>query len=77
MHMEEYLGPLVAVGIIIIVIVAFAYKKYCLRALYSRMEKMVLELSTQVRLQFMIQPCFRCHEFMMKLLEISPKEPLI
>ena len=40
--------------------------------LYEQISKIREELIHVLGHQFMIQPCFRCHEFSMGLLEISP-----
>ena len=40
--------------------------------LRARIERKTAELRTAVELWFMVEPCFKCHEFAMRLLEISP-----
>jgi hypothetical protein len=62
------MAPLMVAGLI----AAFVGHKQQLRALYGRIEQKKQELSTKVQQWFMVQPCFRCQEFTMELLEISP-----
>jgi HNH endonuclease len=69
--MEWCCGIVVAVAVIGVIVV-FVQHQYQLHALFRRIEQKKQELGTKVQLWFMIQPCFRCHEFTMKLLEISP-----
>lgn len=43
-----------------------------LKDLLARINSIRSSLSGNVSLFFMVQPCFRCHEFSMTLLEVSP-----
>lgn len=58
--------------LIFITMAAVVVHLHQLNALNGRIEQKRQELSTKVQQWFMIQPCFRCHEFRMGLLEISP-----
>lgn len=57
---------------VFVVIAAVVQHHWHLRALLKKIMQKREELGSQVQQWFMVQPCFRCHEFRMELLEISP-----
>jgi 5-methylcytosine-specific restriction endonuclease McrA len=50
----------------------WAWSRFGPGGLRARIERKTDELRTAVELWFMVEPCFKCHEYAMRLLEISP-----
>jgi hypothetical protein len=62
-----------AAGLLVLALFgAWAFGGSGLGRLRTRIERKTAELGGAVELWFMVEPCFKCHEFAMRLLEISP-----
>jgi 5-methylcytosine-specific restriction endonuclease McrA len=82
---DKWLGVIIPTGAFLFVVVFYLYARYTERwheslvrqhreliRLQSPVERKKQDLSQCVQSQFMIEPCSRCHEFTMTLLEVSP-----
>ena len=74
MAMEWCFGIVAAVAVVSVIaaVVHHQHQLDQLKVLLGRIEVKRRELGAKVQQWFMIQPCLRCHEFRMTLLEISP-----
>ena len=70
--MEWICGIVVVLGVVGVIVASYLHRQRELRSLWSGIKRERGELSRGVELWFLVQPCPRCHEFEMKLLDLSP-----